>query len=177
MKQTRKRRLFIGVAMAGAFMLAGCGVVNGNASSILSFNSSAKTVTLNLAGGLNTNNDSMNLDGYSQGQMTVTVPVGYKVKVEFVNDGGIPMDLAVYTMNDQLAFPGAGDSVTAIQGNASAGVIPGQSTSFTFTASQPGNYQLANLLDRVTGHGQFDFGMWAHFNVSSTATQPSITLS
>lgn len=178
---TKKWFMGIGLACACA-ALSGCGAQNfaagQSASQFLRVDSATQTVTLKLIAGFTPANGWLNFDGYANGQMTVQVPVGYKVTVEFSNDGGVPADIGVYGANGQLAFPGAGDSIQAIELNAQPGIVPGSSETVTFTASQAGMYRIENLENRFPQFGQpyQSIGMWVGLNVVSGGS-PGITVS
>ncbi len=181
-----KKRAVLGVgvlAMTG--MLFGCGTQSTSTltSKFMTVDPQNQSVTINLVAGYNATDNWRNFDGYSNGQMTISVPVGYKVTLKYSNASGIPTDLGVYTNNPQraLAFPGAGDSIQEIALNAGGGLLPGNSESFTFTASRTGQFILANNLNRFPqvayGTNPNDYqpvDMWDHFNVVQGGT-PSIT--
>lgn len=161
------KRFLMGGVGALALLLSGCGTNAADPSQFMSYNSVTNTATLTMDAGLTSANNFMNFDGYAHGQMVVTVPLGAKVVVNFTNDSGIPADFGVYNLGDQLAFKGAGDSVTDIQLNAGAGVLPGGSETLKFTASRAGEYRMANLLNRFPGQdpSQKSVGMWATLKV------------
>jgi len=161
------------VALMGT---AGCGSTNGAVNpSWMKVDSANMKVTLNLEAGYNQTNGSENFNGYANGQMVVTIPVGYHVTVNYGNGAGIPMDIGVYDSNNQLAFKGAGDSISDITLNPTSGVYPGQSETLNFTVDQTGTYKIENLLTRFPEDTQTqqDTGMWDVLQVVQSGT-PSI---
>jgi uncharacterized cupredoxin-like copper-binding protein len=98
-------------------------------------------------------------DGFSNGQMTVCVPQGWKVTAQCTNKTTVPHSCAVVenATATSPAFSGATtkDPVTGLQ--------PGDSESFTFTPDRTGQFRIVCL---VPGHE--DAGMWDYFNVTST---------
>lgn len=175
---SRSSLLAVTVAAAG-LMAAGCGVfpttVTSTNSNWMTVDQANQTVTLNVVAGFNRINDYDNIDGFANGQLQFNVPAGYKVKLVFTNASGIPADIGVYNKSNELAFPGAGDSISDILENPQPGIIPGTSETFTFTASTPGTYKIANLINRFPEfkNTQQNIGMWAKLNVMSNGT-PSI---
>lgn len=188
-----RRKVLFAAAAVASLALTGCGQGPANLSARLSLNPytrrpvhpvamlesdpSTKTATLIVDAGYNSTNDWANYNGYANGQMTVTIPLGYRVNIEFTNDAGIPYDIGVYTENRQLAFPGAGSSVQELADNASAGVMPGESETLSFTAARTGNFRMESLLYRFPNNSpaRTSMGMWAAFNVVPSGN-PSVTV-
>ena len=106
-----------------------------------------------------------NFDGKANGQLTLTTPVGWSVNFDCHNGGSIFHSCAIVSDASSQApvFPGAEVA------NPLAGLNPGQTGSFTFTASTVGSYRVVCL---VPGHEAS--GMWATFDVSATAPAPTI---
>jgi Sulfocyanin (SoxE) domain len=115
--------------------------------------SSTKTVSLVL------DITGFSYDGFSNGQMTVCVPQGWKVTAQCTNKTTVPHSCAVVenATATSPAFSGATtkDPVTGLQ--------PGESESFTFSPDRTGQFRIVCL---VPGHE--DAGMWDYFNVTST---------
>ncbi len=126
---------------------------------------STKTVTLSIVAGATIDNFYYNFDGYDQGNATITVPLGWTVKVDFSNESGSAHSVVIAPSITSLtpAFPGASSP------DASVGQQAGQTQTFQFVAQTAGNYILAC---GVPGQASQD-GMWIKFAVSSTATQAS----
>ena len=129
------------------------------------------TVQVTIVGGETTADGGFNLNGYARGGMTLTVPVGWKVVVEFENAGPLAHSLIVLPYNatqpavppDKPAFPGAATKDLA------TGLPRGTKVTLSFIASRPGTYEIAC---GVPGHAAA--GMWDKLVVSATATKPSI---
>lgn len=123
----------------------------------MSYDSSTKTATLKLIAGYQNVNNTLSYDGEAYGKLVVTVPVGWKLVVNFSNQGKINHSAAVVTPTGTTpVFPGA--SVP----NPTVGLPVGASDTFSFVAATVGNYRIACL---VPGHE--GLGMWATFNVTS----------
>jgi plastocyanin len=116
-----------------------------NPQQFLQVDAKARTAIVTLVAGYDGSNGGFNFDGYGRGEMTVSVPRGWKVQVMCVNHGGMNHSCAVVKgpMTDTPAFRGA-----AIPG-AVAGLPSGMKSSFSFVASRTGAYRLACL---VPGH-------------------------
>lgn len=132
---------------------------SGSAGQFLSTNAGAKSVTLTL------NIEGFNFDGFNKGQMTVNVPEGWSVTVQCSNKTSIPHSCAIL-QSTSATTPVFSGAATA---DPTSGLQPGSSQSFTFTASQTGQFVIACL---VPGHAAG--GMWDHFNVTSGGS-PSIS--
>jgi uncharacterized cupredoxin-like copper-binding protein len=104
-------------------------------------------------------------DGYSNGQMSVNVPQGWKVNVQCNNQTTSPHSCAVVADSTSTTPVFSGGSTT----NPTTGLQPGASQSFTFMAGTAGQYRIACL---VPGHE--DAGMWDNFVVTSSGS-PSLT--
>lgn len=111
----------------------------------LKVNARQKVVALTLVAGYNSSNNGFNFDGYGRGELLVTVPMRWRVKVTCVDRGGMRHSCVVVdgAMTAQPAFKGA--SVP----NPTYGLQPGQSATFSFVASRTGSFRLACL---VPGH-------------------------
>lgn len=104
-----------------------------------------KVVALTLVAGYDSSNNGFNFDGYGRGELLVTVPMRWRVKITCVDRGGMRHSCVVVdgAMTAQPAFKGA--SVP----NPTYGLQPGQSATFSFVASRTGSFRLACL---VPGH-------------------------
>lgn len=173
------RRIILsgGILALPTVLMTGCGTVtNSTPSSLMVTNPTARTADIYLITGYNRNNLWNNFNGYANGKLSVTVPVGYKVALHVTNDGGVPYDVGVYTKDQQLAFSGAGNSLSDYVQNPSAGIMPGSSVTYSFVANRIGDYQLADLLYLFPSHQptRLPIGMWGEFHVTSTGT-PHVT--
>jgi len=123
----------------------------------------SKSVTLNLVASGSRN---FNFNGYRNGAMTITVPVGWKVNVTCTNRSSVSHSCAVVD-NPSATTPAFEGASTA---DPTSGLPPGQSAAFSFVASKIGSFRIACL---VTGHE--DGGMWDKFIVAAADTQPQVS--
>ena len=155
-------RLAAGVA--GIMVLAvACAPTRGQTAS-------AKTVEFTLVAGKTAVNGSFNFNGYAKGALTVTVPVGWKVVVQYSNASALrhSLDVIPYTGTQPdsappPSFPGASTKDLV------DGIGVGKQETVTFVAGRAGTYE---FLCGVLGHAQA--GMWDYLVVSPTAKAPSV---
>lgn len=133
-----------------------------------------KVVTLKLIGSMNHANGTMNFNGYGNGEMTVTVPFGWTVKVEFSNGGfgALPHSLVVIDpkkrpklQGGEPAFPAA-TTIKLVQG-----MVPGETDTFELKADRAGRFL---LWCGVPSHGQN--GMWSNLVISRAAKAAEVTV-
>lgn len=176
--------LFTPVAIL--FMVTGCGSSpaplatsengsNSNANaSYVHVDRATKTVNFDIIAAKTSNNNGFNFNGYSKGQLTITVPVNWHVKVNFSNDSSaIPhsAEIVPFSQHDNSngfteAFTGSATPKPML------GITKGESESFSFTASKFGKYA---LVCAVPGHSSD--GLWDNFTVSPNVDSPSISTS
>jgi Sulfocyanin (SoxE) domain len=122
-----------------------------NPAQFLQANTKARTAMVTLIAGYNSENGGFNFDGYGRGELTVSVPRGWRVRITCTNHGGMNHSCAVVhgPMTATPAFPGATIP------NAVSGIPHGATATFSFLASRTGSYRLACL---VPGHE--DARMW-----------------
>jgi len=118
-----------------------------------------------LYAGYNGENNGFNFDGYGRGELLVSVPRGWRVRVRCTNRASLRHSCAVVKgpMTITPAFRGA------TVPHPIAGLLRGQSATFTFVASKAGSYRFACL---VPGHE--DARMWDVLEVTKGG-KPSIT--
>jgi sulfocyanin len=136
----------------------------------MQYDAAAKTVSLNVYAAYNNQQGGFNFNGGSNGSHTITVPVGWTVRMHVVNKDAIPHSAIV--INDQHPLPQAPSEAAiprAYTAHLNDGLPPvNGSDDVVFKASTAGHY----LLDcGVPGHGQS--GMWIHFNVAADAQAPT----
>ena len=125
------------------------------ASKFLTGNAAAHTARLILLAGYGTANSGFNFDGASRGKAIVSIPVGYKVTVVFINSAALAHSAVVTAYANRIAtsfppaFPGASTP------NATVGVGKGVQQMFTFAAAKVGTYA---IVCAVPGHAAA--GMW-----------------
>jgi plastocyanin len=150
--------------------LLGCNPVTGTGSGtppdpqrFLHTDPGAKSLVLTLIAGYPATDYQFNFDGYADGQMTVTVPVGWRATVQCENRGTVPHSCSITR----------GDAPTPAQPgwttpDPTRGLQPHTSASFQFQPERPGRYRITCL---VPGHEAS--GMWDNLVVSASG-QPSI---
>jgi uncharacterized cupredoxin-like copper-binding protein len=131
----------------------------------------AKTVHLTVTAGLTEAKNYWNFNGAHDGNMTITVPEGYAVTIDLVNNDpamahsvGISAQTSNFGMVDPTpVFPGAISSNPVSMTDAT---MPGETETITFTAATAGNY---SMVCYIPGHAAT--GMWIHFNVSADGSK------
>jgi alcohol dehydrogenase (cytochrome c) len=111
-----------------------------------------------------------NFNGYEDGEMTISVPEGAQVSVDFSVKGSIHHSVSITASDNRTElqnFPPAFDG--AVVENPSTG-IANSSTSFDFVADRQGRYA---LLCAVPGHAVQ--GMWIWFEVGPSGSDASVT--
>jgi hypothetical protein len=152
----------VAVSLVGV-ALASCGSSGQSVktSSILATDAASNTVRLLLVSSSTGADGGFNFDGYGDGAMRVTVPLGWRVEVTCKNASAILShscaiveNLPLSGFGAPLAFPGASTP------SPRDGVLPGGTASFNFVASKVGVYRIACV---VSGH-EID-GMWDWLDV------------
>jgi hypothetical protein len=110
-----------------------------------------RVAIVTLYAGYNGENNGFNFDGYGRGELFVSVPRGWRVRVRCVNRPAMRHSCAVVKgpMTITPAFPGATIPRPVV------GLTRGQAATFTFVASKAGAYRLASLVP-----GQEQARMW-----------------
>jgi hypothetical protein len=110
----------------------------------LRVDASRRTATLTLVSSYDGSNGGFNFDGYSRGEMLVTVPRGWRVVVRCQNRG---------PRRNSCAVARRGSSKPAFRGASTPrprqGLPPGGKATFAFRATRLGSYRLTCL---VPGH-------------------------
>jgi len=128
----------------------------------------AKTIHMTITAGATDLKNYWNFNGYTDGNMAITVPEGYAVTIDLVNkDPVMAHSLGISSVTENfaivdpatVAFPGA---ITASPASLTEATLPGETESITFTAATAGSY---TMLCFVPGHSAV--GMWVRFNVSA----------
>jgi uncharacterized cupredoxin-like copper-binding protein len=128
----------------------------------------AKTISADIDAGKTPDNNHWNFNGFVNGNATMTVPAGYKVRIQMKNsDPAVAHSIGVDSKMGEFppmfqdpkpVFPGAiSEDPTSPQG----GTAPGKSATISFTADKPGQY---SLVCYMPGHATT--GMWMHFHVT-----------
>lgn len=128
------------------------------------------TVALTLIASKTSANGGFNFNGYGNGKMTITVPVGWRVTIRYLNASPLrhSFDVIAYTGKQPQSlmppvFKGAATK------DPISGIGAGHEETLTFVAERAGRYE---FLCGVLGHAQA--GMWDYLVVSSTAKAPSV---
>ena len=117
-----------------------------------------QTAVVTLIAGHPATDIQFNYDGYSNGALVLTVPTGWQVTIQCVNQGTVPNSCAVVADGNATSPVQPGWSSSDPQ----RGLDPGQSASFEFTPSATGSYRIASLVD-----GNEASGMWADLEISA----------
>jgi sulfocyanin len=119
-------------------------------------------------------NGTLNFNGYANGQMTVTVPAGWNVHIDFDNSGAGALPHSLEVIKNVRPIPSQGITPAIPQAETNDlvdGVPPQQRSSLDFTAAPAGTYL---WFCGVPAHGLE--GMWDVFVVSTTAKAPTVTV-
>jgi hypothetical protein len=111
----------------------------------LSVDARHHVVSLTLIAGYDSSNNGFNFDGYGRGELTVTVPLRWRVRVTCTNRGALRHSCAVVRgpMTAAPVFRGAETPQPIL------GLEHGSTATFSFVATQLGAFRLACL---VPGH-------------------------
>ena len=127
----------------------------------------AQTVTMDITATMD--GGQWKFNGYNYGGATITVPEGYTVTINLINeDPAMAHSIGVDARTSD--FPGSfTDPQPVFEGAMSSNptsmtdaTMPGESETITFTASTAGEY---SLVCYIPAHAVS--GMWVHFNVSA----------
>jgi hypothetical protein len=128
-----------------------------NPQQFLRVDAKARTALVTLVAGYNGENNGFNFDGYGRGEMLVSVPKGWRVRITCANHGGLIHSCAV--------VDGPMTVTPAFRGAATPNLPPGSTTKITFTVSRVGSYRLACL-----GPGHEEARMWDVLEVTRGGT-------
>lgn len=134
----------------------------------LRYNQASKVVDLKLVAGVN---NGFNFNGFQDGQMVVTVPVGWEIDVTFTNGSSgaphssmiVPVKQVQVASGFTPAFKGAATR------NPTFGTPSGTTQKYHFVAARLGKY---GIICAVPGHDAG--GMWDYFVVSAAAKKPTM---
>jgi uncharacterized cupredoxin-like copper-binding protein len=138
----------------------------------LAADSATRTARFKLTAGLTTLNGALNFNGFRDGELTLEVPLGWNVAVDFYNhDGMLPHSVQVIKAVSPVpraALDQAGIA-RAYSDKAAEGLPPESRDKLRFTAQPAGDYL---FMCGVPGHGLA--GMWIRLKVSTGAKGPSL---
>lgn len=148
------------------------GLVAGiTAADFLRLGNRPKTATITLVTSFTGLNAGMNFNGYAHGGATYLIPQGWTVEVTFINPSPVPHS-AVVVEREMLRRVQVGSPVFpgAAVASPTTGVSTGKTT-FTFHASEPGEYAVAcGIPNHAIG------GHWIGLKVSAQAPRPILLL-
>ncbi|MDX1646125.1 MAG: sulfocyanin-like copper-binding protein [Longimicrobiales bacterium] len=127
----------------------------------------AQSVSMTLVAGATSDNNYWNYNGAVNGEWAITVPEGYEVTIELVNeDPNMAHSVGISSELESFAVPPAPDpvfegAITENPQSMTQATMPGESETITFVADQAGNY---SLVCYIPGHTAV--GMWLYFTVS-----------
>lgn len=130
----------------------------------------AGTVAITLTAGSTPDNNYWNYNGYTNGELAISVPEGYTVEITLVNnDPNMAHSVGVSTERSNFTMPPTPEPVFAgaITENPQSMIdatMPGETETITFTADAAGSY---SLVCYIAGHSAV--GMWLFFDVSADA--------
>ena len=139
----------------------------------LSFDANAKTARFQLIAGLTGANGALNFNGFADGALTVVIPTGWTVEMDFVNhDGMLPHSAIVVAGTLPIAAAPSSPAIPrAFTVRLSAGLPPLGKDQMHFTAAPAGEYF---IVCGVPGHATA--GMWIRLRVSDTSTAPTVAV-
>ena len=140
-------------------------------SSWLQADTVTKTATFQLVAGLTGLNGALNFNGFRDGGLTLTVPLGWTVLMHFRNhDGMLPHSAEIIADTHPLPVgPVAPAFARAFTVRLEQGLVSEQTDDLRFIADRGGSYL---IFCGVPGHGAA--GMWVRLAVSGSVRKPSV---
>ncbi|HZI22685.1 MAG TPA: sulfocyanin-like copper-binding protein [Gemmatimonadales bacterium] len=137
----------------------------------LSVDAGAKTLRFQLIAGLTGLNGALNFNGFRDGGLTLVIPEGWRVELDFRNhDGMLPHSAEIITPVTPLPVqPVAPAIARAFTLRLEQGLVSEATDTIRFVAQPAGEYLISC---GVPGHGAS--GMWIRMRVSATATAPTM---
>jgi hypothetical protein len=132
----------------------------------------AKTVEFDLTAGLTGYRGALNFNGYADGQLTLTVPLGWTVVMHFKNNDGV-LPHSAEVIPDAKPLPlGPVDPAfaRAFTVKLMQGLQAREEDDLRFVANRVGSFL---ILCAVPGHGAA--GMWIRMAVSDTVSRPGLS--
>lgn len=127
-------------------------------SKYIHVDTASQTAIVTLVAGYPATDFQFNYDGYANGELVLTVPVGWTVTIQCENHGTVANSCAVVRgRDDTQPLDPAWSTPDPLRG-----IEPGESASFTFKPMTPGSYRIASLVD-----GHEASGMWLDLEVVS----------
>ena len=165
--------LALGIALVSVSAMGSPRPVRAATPAWLKANVRARTAYLTLIAGWSDANGGLNFDGYSDGKMVVTVPLGWHVRVTFSNRSAAPHSvevIAYHTPVPEIGFR------AAFKNAHSPDPIDGitqdhRPQQFAFVAARADRYM---IICGVPGHASS--GMWERLVVAKTARTATLTI-
>jgi hypothetical protein len=120
--------------------------------------SAAKSVVITLIAGYPAGDYQFNYNGYGNGTLVISIPVGWQVTVQCENRGTVPNSCAVVQGKSDIAPIEPSWSTP----DPTHGLGPGQSATFVFSPATSGSYRIASLVG-----GNEASGTWADLEVTN----------
>lgn len=162
---------------AAVLLIASTGTVRAGEQIVpswMTIDAGAKKVEMDVIAGFNPNNNNWNFNGYYEGSLTVVVPEGWRVQIEFTNrDANYPHSLVVIEdpgSEDELPEQAGREDVAikrAYSKSPIEGIFSNDEDTISFAAAPAGDYL---FYCGVPAHGLS--GMWVYFKISADADQP-----
>lgn len=137
----------------------------------LSFERGTRTVMLRMFAAEGRSTAGFNFDGHGNGHMIVTVPLGWRVDILFVNLSTLRHSLMVTQGDQNLNGPFRPAFPHAFTPDPDRGLARGGLARISFVASRAGRYLLVCAVP-----GDADLGMWDRLVVSARARVPGIRI-
>src|SRR5438876_798661 len=138
------------------------------------FDTATQAVSFQLIAGLTGLNGALNFNGFRDGELTLTVPLGSNVVLHFRNhDGMLPHSAEVIPDTHPLPpGPVAPAFARALTVRLEQGLVSEQTDDLRFIADRGGSYL---IFCGVPGHGAA--GMWIRLEVSGSIRRPFLAAS
>ena len=167
------RKLFSAILLTIPFGLASTAALAARTPNWMQVDAKNETVQLDINMGEPGTAGGFNFNGYANGHMTVTVPVGWTVKIRADDvDKYLAHSLEIVDAQSkppvQALEPAFSKAETP---DVKTGIKPSQKAAFTFKADKAGEYW---MMCGVPGHALG--GMWDKLVVSRSATTPSVSV-
>ncbi len=160
-----------GLAAALLFLVA-CDPITGTGSGnvpdarkFLTVDSASHNAVVTLIAGYPAGNLQFNYNGYANGELKVSVPVGWTLDVQCENRGTVPNSCSIVT-DGRATAPVRSEWSTP---NPQSGLAPGTSAAFRVVPDSPGQYRITSLVP-----GREAAGMWARLQFTQGG-EPSIS--
>jgi Sulfocyanin (SoxE) domain len=119
-----------------------------NPARFIRFDAKHRTALVTLVAGYDSSNNGFNFDGYSRGELLVSVPIGWRVRITCTNRSARPNSCAIVR--------GPGTAKPAFRGASTPTLAHGATATFTIVASRVGSYRLTSLVPGYEQARMFD---------------------